>query len=112
MLCRHSRITPFVRPVCCSPDIRSSAATNVLQNIYSRYFLVPKRDGGLWPILNLRQLFLKRRKFNILTMKQLLRFVRLGDWFTTVDLKNAYLHVPIRHGLWKYLRFSFQGTAY
>ncbi|MGH0151685.1 UNVERIFIED_CONTAM: hypothetical protein FKN15_019756 [Acipenser sinensis] len=80
-------------PVHCSPGIRSSAGTSGLQNLLPR---PPLRDAGLRTILNLRQLtlFLRRRKFKILTMKQLLGSVRPGHWFTAVDLKDAYFHVP------------------
>ncbi len=41
---------------------------------YSRYFLVPKKDGGLRPILDLRHLnrALMKRPFRIITSKQIL----------------------------------------
>ena len=41
---------------------------------YSRYFLVPKKDGGFRPILDLRHLnhALMKRRFRMLTMKQIL----------------------------------------
>ncbi len=41
---------------------------------YSRYFLVPKKDGGLQPILDLRLLnhALMKRQFRIITLKQIL----------------------------------------
>ncbi|KAK5905094.1 hypothetical protein CesoFtcFv8_006594 [Champsocephalus esox] len=44
-------------------------------------------------------------------MTQLLGLVQPGDWFTTIDLKNAYFHGEMapKH---KYLRFAFQGVAY
>ncbi|KAL0202363.1 hypothetical protein M9458_000381, partial [Cirrhinus mrigala] len=35
-----------------------------------------------------------------------------GDWFTTVDLQDAYFHIPIHKDHKKYLRFYFQGNAY
>lgn len=47
-------------------------------------FLVPKRDGGLRLILDLRQvnLYLSRRLFQMLTTQWLLQSIRPGDWFT------------------------------
>ncbi|KAL0176639.1 hypothetical protein M9458_028969, partial [Cirrhinus mrigala] len=70
---------------------------------YSHYFLVPKKDGGLRPILDLRHLnrALMKRPFKMLTLKQILSHVRPGDWFLSLDLKDA-----------RFLRFAFEGVAY
>ncbi len=64
---------------------------------YSRYFLVPKKDGGLRPILDLRRLnhALMRRPFRMITLKQILSQIRTGDWFCSLDLKDAYFHIQI-----------------
>ena len=58
---------------------------------YSLYFLVPKKTGEFRPILDLRGLnrHIACKKFHMLTMKQLLGLVQPGDWFTTIDLKDA-----------------------
>ncbi|XP_013887836.1 uncharacterized protein LOC106535379 [Austrofundulus limnaeus] len=44
--------------------------------------------------------------------KQMLTCVQKGDWFTSVDLKDAYFHVPVIPAHRKYLLFSFQQTQY
>ncbi len=64
---------------------------------YSRYFLVPKKDGGLRPILDLRRLnhALMRRPFRMITLKQILSQICTGDWFCSLDLKDAYFHIQI-----------------
>ena len=84
------------------------------QGFYSTYFLVPKKDGGLRPILNLKGFnhFLKHLPFHMLRLSRLLSSIRRGDWFTTVDLRDAYFHIPIYRDHRKYLRFFFQGNAY
>src|SRR4029434_4633359 len=81
---------------------------------YSRYFLVPKKDGNYRPILDLRVLnrALKQLKFRMLTPCRLVQFIRPNDWFITIDLKDAYFHVPIHPRHRKYLRFAFGGIAY
>uniref|UniRef100_UPI003AAC7FDB uncharacterized protein n=1 Tax=Centroberyx gerrardi TaxID=166262 RepID=UPI003AAC7FDB len=81
---------------------------------YSRYFVVPKKYGGLHPILDLRVLnkYLRRFTFKMLTLRQVMQSVRPGDWFTTVDLKDAYFHVPILPRHRQFLRFAYNGTMY
>ena len=75
------------------------------QGFYSKYFLVPKKDGGLRPILDLRVLnkYLRVLSFKMLTHRHIVQSVRQGDWFTTIDLTDAYFHVPICPGHRKYL---------
>ncbi len=81
---------------------------------YSRNFLVPKKDGGLRPILDLRLLnrALVRRLFRMLTLKQILAQIRPEDWLLSVDLKDAYFHIQIAPRHRPFLRFAFEGTAY
>ncbi len=81
---------------------------------YSRYFVIPKRDGGLRPILDLRPInrALGQCPFRMLTLKQILAQIRPGDWFASVDLKDAYFHIQIAPHHRRFLRFAFEGTAY
>ncbi len=81
---------------------------------YSRYFIVPKKDGGLRPILDLRQLnrSVSRLKFKMLTLKQVASQIRSEDWFVAIDLEDAYFHVSILPTHRKFLRFAFRGKAY
>ncbi len=88
---------------------------NELESIfYSRYFVVPKRDGGLRPILDLRPInrALCKRPFRMIMLKQILAQIRPGDWFASVDLKEAYFHIQIAPHHRRFLRFAFEGTAY
>ncbi len=81
---------------------------------YSRYFVVPKRDGGLRPILDLRPInkALCKRPFRMITLKQILAQIRPGDWFASVDLKDVYFHIQIAPHHRRFLRFAFEGTEY
>ncbi len=81
---------------------------------YSRYFLIPKKDGGLRPILDLRCLnhALMRRPFRMITLKQILSQICTGDWFCSLDLKDAYFHIQIAPHHRRFLRFTFEGVAY
>ncbi len=81
---------------------------------YSPYFIVPKKSGGLRPILDLRVLnrALHRLPFKMLTPKRIFGCVRPQDWFAAIDLKDAYFHVSILPRHRPFLRFAFEGRAY
>ncbi len=81
---------------------------------FSRYFLVPKKDGGLRPILDLRHLnqTLMKRPFRMITSKQILSQICPGDWFFSIDLKDTYFHIQIAPHHRRFLRFAFEGVAY
>ncbi len=70
--------------------------------------------GGLRPILDLRLLncSVRRLKFRMLTVKQVVSQIRSEDWFVTIDLKDAYFHISILPSHRKFLRFAFRGKAY
>ena len=94
--------------------IRPLSPGEMRQGFYSSYFLVPKRTGGFRPILDLRQLnkFLKVLPFRMLRLRTVFQAIRAGDWFTTVDLCDAYFHIPIRPAHRRFLGFAFQGRAF
>ncbi len=81
---------------------------------YSRYFIVPKKGGGLHPILDLRLVnrSVMRLKFKMLTIKQVVSQIRSEDCFVTIDLKHARFHISILPQHRKFLRFAFRGKAY
>ncbi|KAJ1084760.1 hypothetical protein NDU88_004906 [Pleurodeles waltl] len=84
------------------------------QGCYSRYFLIPKADCRLRPILDLRilNLFLKQEKFKMLTLAQVLLALNEGDWMVSVDLQDEYFHIPILKSHRKYLRFVVGSQHY
>ncbi len=93
--------------------IEEVPSSDLNRGFFSWYFLVPKKDGGLRPILDLRRLnySLYRGKFRMLTLKSILSQVQEGDWFVTVDLKDAYFHIQVVQRHRKFLRFAFGGKA-
>ena len=81
---------------------------------YSTLFLVPKKTGDLRPVINLKPLnfYLRKQHFKMDTMTKVLGLVKQGDWAITLDLKDAYFHVPIFKKHRKFLRFAFQKKTY
>ena len=81
---------------------------------YSRLPLVPK-PGNRWrPVIDLGSLnkFLAIPNFKMETSESIRTSLRKGEWVTSLDLNDAYLHVPIHTQSQKYLRFHFQGFTY
>ena len=76
---------------------------------YSTYFLVPKKTGDLRPILNLKPINgqIKRPSFKMETVASVMKALNVGDWMASLDLKDAYFHIPIHPSHWKYLRFCY-----
>ncbi len=66
------------------------------------------------PILDLRRLnvSLYKGKFKMLTIKTIMSQVQEGDWFVTIDLKDAYFHIQVVQRHRRFLRFAFGGKAY
>ncbi|CAC5394844.1 unnamed protein product [Mytilus coruscus] len=84
------------------------------QGVYSTLFLVPKKTKDLRPVVNLKPLhqYLVKEHFKMDTLTKVLTFVKPQDWALSLDLKDAYLHVPIHKSNLKYLRFCIQGNMY
>ena len=81
---------------------------------YSSMFLVPKRTGGFRPIINLKILNLSvvKEKFKMETQRAIRKALHQGEWVTSIDLKDAYFHVPVKPAARKYLRFFHDGQTY
>ena len=86
----------------------------IMDGFYSTFFLVKKKTGDMRPVINLRPLnkYLRKQHFKMDTLKTVLNLVQLEDWAVTLDLKDAYLHIPIFKNHKKYLRFCIQGKCY
>ena len=81
---------------------------------YSRMFVVPKASGGFRPVtyLSLLNKYINLSKFKMETPKTVLSSIRKGDWMVSIDLKDAYFHIPIHPDSRKYLRFVWKGRVW
>lgn len=80
----------------------------------STIFIVPKPNGKFRPVINLRYLneFVHYEHFKQETFKVVLDLVQEGDFFTSIDLQDAYFSIPICESFQKFLKFSWRGQLY
>ncbi len=81
---------------------------------FSPYIIVPKKSGGLRPILGLRILNWAFHKptFKMLMQNRVFGCIRPQVRSAAFDLKDPYFHVSILPCHRPFLRFAFEGRAY
>ena len=101
--------SPFLREEI--ENLLNKRAVERVQNpetpgFYSRIFLVPKKNGKFRLILDLSLLnsYIEKQAFKMETVKSVRQAMRLNDWAVSIDLTDAYLHVPIHRQSRKSLR--------
>ena len=77
---------------------------------YSHLFIVWKTSGSWRPVIDLSHLnrFVDVSPFQMETIQSVLLSVRQGDWMASIDLKEAYLQVPVHPASCHFLCFVFR----
>ena len=80
----------------------------------SPLFLVPKPDGKTRLILNLKRLnmHISRPHFKMEDYRAVCNLIRKGNFMTKIDLKDAYLSVPVSSRSSKFLCFCLDSNFY
>lgn len=80
----------------------------------STYFLVKKPDGSHRFILNLKNLnvYISAPHFKMEDIRTVKNLLMLNDFMASIDLRDAYLIVPVANESRKYLRFIFKNQMY
>ncbi|XP_021361806.1 uncharacterized protein LOC110455772 [Mizuhopecten yessoensis] len=81
---------------------------------YSWVFLVKKKSGAWRPSIDLSTFntYVDSPHFRMETPRRIIASVRPGMWATSIDLKDAYFHIPVRRSARKFLRFTFEQKVY
>ncbi len=81
---------------------------------YSRLFVVPKKEGKWRPVIDLSPLnkMVDVQHFKMETVASVLSSVQPNQWMTSIDLTDAYFHIPIHPRSRRYLRFVFFGKVF
>ncbi len=112
LLCRRQALWEEVASLLKKGAVETVDLSRDQGGFYSHYFLATKRTGGFRPILNLTGLntYLRATKFRMETLTSILQGLHQGWWMVSLDLKDAYLHVPIHPSHWRYLRFALRNA--
>ena len=81
---------------------------------YSRLFLVPKPHQRWRPVIDLSRLntFLLVERFKMETPESIRASLIPGEWVSSIDLADAYLHITIHPNSRKYLRFCHRSQVF
>ena len=103
----------------CIQSLLSKNAIKRVKNVkylgfYSRQFLVPKPRQRWRPVIDLSRLntFLHVEKFKMETPESIRTSLIPGEWVSSIDLSDAYLHIPIHPNSRKYLRFCHRSQVF
>ena len=71
--------------------------TTPANGFYLNLFLVPKKNGGQRPVINLKALnqYVQKQHFKMEGIHNLKDLLQPGDWLAKVDLKDAFYTIPI-----------------
>ncbi|XP_041417179.1 uncharacterized protein LOC121393288 [Xenopus laevis] len=69
--------------------------------------MVPKKNGSLRPVLDLKDLnpFVRKCHFKMESRQSVLSSIEENEFMTVIDIKDAYLHIPIHPAHHGFLRF-------
>ena len=81
---------------------------------YSSIFVFPKCTGGLQPILNLKHFnhYMHIPSFKMPTIRHVWQLIQHGDYAFSIDLQDAYLHIPIVKHHHHFLQFVWHNVPY
>ncbi|KAI5699222.1 hypothetical protein M8J76_011662 [Diaphorina citri] len=97
-----------------SKNIIYTSPESIRSGFLAPMFLRQKPNGSIRPIFNLKPLnqYIKLRRFRLINHYRIPGFLQEDDFLATIDLSEAYCHVPVKEGHRRFLSFHFEGKIY
>lgn len=92
----------------------SPTQANQVPGFYSSMFVIPKKNGGIRPVFNLRKLneYMDPPHFKMETIREVAHLITYKDYLVSIDLTDAFLHIAIHPESRKCLRFCWKSKIY
>ena len=108
------------KTIAMTEEVKELAAKGAIQRtpstggFTSPMFLVPKSDRSWRPVINLKALnrHVITRHFNMESIRTVKGLMMKGDWLLKLDLKDAYLAVPVHQARREFLKFGLSNAPY
>ncbi|KAG0735317.1 hypothetical protein G6F57_014460 [Rhizopus arrhizus] len=85
-----------------------------IPGFYSSLFVIPKKDDGIRPMFNLKNLnqYLDPPHFKMDTIREVSLMIKPNDYLVSIDLSDAFLHIGLHQDSRRYLRFKWRDQVY
>ena len=119
----HSGYKAHQKDLALATCIQSLLSKNAIERVESvkslrfnsrLFLLVPKPHQRWRPVIDLSRLnaFLLVERFKMETPESIRASLISGEWMLSIDLSDAYLHIPIHQNSRKYLRFCHNSQVF
>jgi len=77
-------------------------------------FAIPKKNGGVRPVFNLKCLnqYLDAPHFKMETIKEVSLMIKPNDYLVSIDLPDAFLHIGLYPDSRRFLRLKWRNQVY
>ncbi|KAG2228482.1 hypothetical protein INT48_008098, partial [Thamnidium elegans] len=92
----------------------SPQQSQLVPGFYSSMFVIPKKNGGVRPVFNLKKLnqYLDAPHFKMETIREVSLMVNPNDYLVSIDLSDAFLHVGLHPDSRRFLRLKWKNQVY
>jgi hypothetical protein len=81
---------------------------------YSSMLVIPKKNGGIRPVFNLKKLnqYLEAPLFMMETIREVSQMIRPNDYLVSIDLSDIFLHVALHPDSRRFLWLKWKNQVY